>query len=54
MAYYITGPERHFIKYRQISDGIILVSLREVNSSEKNGKVGSLVKEKKFWDDNVY
>ena len=37
--------ERHFSKYRQMNGGNFLVSLREVNNSEKILKLRSLIKE---------
>ena len=37
--------ERHFGKYRQMNGGNFLVSLREVNNSEKILKIRSLIKE---------
>ena len=37
--------ERHFSKYRQMNGGNFLVSLREVNNSEKILKIRSLIKE---------
>ena len=47
--------ERHFSKYRQMSGGRFLVSLREVNSSEKILALNSIIKEDiNFWDENIY
>ena len=47
--------ERYFSKYRQMSGGRFLVSLREVNNSEKILKMSIFLKNiMNFGDENVY
>ena len=51
--------EHHFSKYRQMSGGHFLVSLREkereVNNSEKILLLNSIIKaDLKFWEENIY
>ena len=47
--------ERHFSKYRQMSGGRFLVSLREVNNSEKILSLNSIIKaDLKFLEENIY
>ena len=47
--------ERHYSKYRQMSGGRFLVSLREVNNSEKILSLNSIIKaDLKFWEENIY
>ena len=47
--------ERHFSKYRQMSGGRFLVSLREVNTSEKILALNSILKEDiNFWEEDIY
>ena len=46
--------ERRFSQYRQMSGGRFLVGLREVNSSEKILKIGSLLEENiNFWEEDL-
>ena len=46
--------EKRFAQYRQMSGGRFLVSLREVESSEKILLIRSLIKEYiKFWDEDI-
>ena len=47
--------ECHFSKYRQMSDGRFLASLREVNNSEKILLFNSIMKAVlNFWEENIY
>ena len=47
--------ECHFSKYRQMSGGRFLVSLREVNNSEKIMSLNSIIKaDLNFWEENIY
>lgn len=47
LQYYQSDPlERHFNKYRQMSGGKLLESLREVNNLEKILKISSVIKKK--------
>ena len=47
--------ERHFSKYRQMSGGRFLVSLREVNNSEQVLALSSILKENiDLWEEEIY
>ena len=47
--------ERHFSKYKQVTGGEFLVSLREVNNSEIKTNLSSILKEStNFWEEHVY
>ena len=47
--------ERNFSRYRQISSRRFLVSMREMNNSEKLLALNSIIKEDEiFWEENVY
>ena len=47
--------ERNFSRYRQISSRRFLVSMTEMNNSEKLLALNSIIKEDEiFWEENVY
>ena len=47
--------ELNFSRYRQISGRRFLVSMREMNNSEKLLVLNSIIKEDEiFWEENVY
>ena len=47
--------DRHFSKYLQMSGGRFLVSLREVNTSQRILALSSILKEDiDFWNEDVY
>ena len=47
--------ERHFSKYKQVTGGEFLVSLREVNNSEIKTNLSSILEESiNFWEEHVY
>ena len=47
--------KRNFSKYKQMSGGRFLVSLREINNSEKILLLNSIIKaDLNFWKENIY